>query len=522
MSSLGIYFGPKLIKMVECKGRKIINTTEIYQSTISAGDLEEKVPAEVKTIEFVALFKDELRRNKMAAKEAILTLSGRDLIIRTFEIPMIPREEIESAVNFEAKKYIPFKVEELITDFQLQFDKSSRTNLVFFMGLKKEILDRYVAIMNQLGIKINAIEYSAFSMMRFLKLSGLNDKGTIGILCADLTGEDEVNFTVLENGFPLFSRDIFLTKGPESMVRLKEAGSMEPLEKLKTEIHVSLDYYNSKFPAKSLKKIFLISHQDNRPELEALIREVNLPVQSLNTDKYLEKSVPHPLYFLKAYSASLAKTIRLPLKVNLLAAKEKLRLLKEKAFPQEKEFFFAGLRLDYRILILGLLLSAGAYGYGVYQLQPLRRELVDIMAQRKAVSSVNPSTSQEELNNIAVQNKDRLESLEGLIRGQVYLTEIFNALARDLPEGLWFTVLSLTRKEGGKAELVLEGRVSLGDGDQEFNAVNNLLANLQNSPDFVKYFRQINIGSLNREESGILPFPYTQFSISCKSYSSEE
>ncbi len=522
MSSLGIYFGPKMIKMVESKGRSVINSTEIYHSTISAGELEEKVPAEVKTIEFVALFKDELRRNKIAAKEAVLTLSGRDLIIRTFEIPMIPREEIESAVNFEAKKYIPFRVEELITDFQLRFDKGSRTNLVFFMGLKKDTMDRYVAIMNQLGIKINAIEYSAFSIMRCLKLSGLNDKGTIGIVCVDLTGEDEVNFTVLENGFPLFSRDIFLTKGPESMVRLKEAGPHDPLEKLKTEIHVSLDYYNSKFPTKSLKKIFLISHQDNRPELEALIREANLSVQSVNTDKYMEKAIPHPSSFLKAYSASLGKTIKLPLKVNLLAVKEKSRLLKERALSQEREFFFAGLKLDYRILILSLLLNIGVYGYGVYQLQPLHKDLVDILAQRETVSSVNPSASQDELSGIAVKNKDRLESLESLIRGQLYLTEIFNVLVRDLPEGLWLTGLSLTRREGGKADLVLEGRVSLGDGDQEFNAVNNLLANLQNSADFVKYFRQVNISSLNREESGMQPFPYTQFSISCKSYSSEE
>jgi len=521
MNSLGIYFGPKLIKIVESRGRKVIHSAEIPHSMIAAGELEEKVPMEVKTIEFVALFKDELRRNKIIGKEASLALSGRDLIIRTFEIPMIPREEIESAVNFEAKKYIPFKVEELITDFQLKFDKSSRTNTVFFIGLKKEALDRYIAIMQQLGIKIASVEYSAFSMIRCLKLSGSSDKGNIGILSVDVTGEDEVNFTVLENGFPLFSRDISLTRGPESLVRLREIGPLEAVEKLKTELHVSLDYYNSKFPTKSLKKIFVISNQANRQELEAVIKESNLPVQCLNTDIYLEKTVPFSLCFLKAYSASLAKTIRLPLKVNLLAAREKLRALKERALPKERVFRFKDLRLDYRILALGILFIVGAYVYGFYQIKPLRREFVNVLAQRKAVTNINADVSQDELTKIAVLNKNRLESLESLIDRQVYLTEIFNVISQDLPGGLWFTSLSFIKKEGDKNEFVLEGRVSLGDGDQEFDAVNNLLSNLQNNPDFVKYFRQITISSLSRQTSGELPYPYTQFSIFCRSYVSE-
>ncbi|KPK97385.1 MAG: hypothetical protein AMJ95_09305 [Omnitrophica WOR_2 bacterium SM23_72] len=521
MNSLGIYFGPRLIKMVECRGRKIIKTAEIHHSTIAAGELEEKVPLEVKTIEFVALLKDELRRNKIVAKEASLALSGRDLIIRTFEIPMIPREEIESAVNFEAKKYIPFKVEELIADFQLKFDKSSRTNTVFFMGLKKETLDRYVAIMHQLGIRIIAVEYSAFSIIRCLRLSGLSAKGNIGILSVDVTGEDEVNFTVLENGFPLFSRDISLTRGPESLARLRETGPLEALEKLKTELHVSLDYYNSKFPTKTLKKIFVISEQANRSELEAMIKESNLPAQSLNTDVYLEKPAPFSLCFLKAYSACLATTMRLPLKVNLLAAREKLRALKERVLPKEKVFRLKDLRLDFRILFLGLLFIGGTFGYGVQQMKPLRRELVDVLAQRKVVASVNARASQDELTKIAVLNKNRLESLESLINGQIYLTEIFNVISQDLPEGLWFTRLSFNKKEGGRAEFVLEGRVNLGDGDKEFDAVNNLLSNLQNNPDFVKYLRQITIGFLNRQTSVELPYSYTQFSISCSSYFSD-
>jgi type IV pilus assembly protein PilM len=233
MSLLGIYFGPKVIKIVEVKGHKVSVSTQIQQTAVSSGELEEKVPAEVKAVEIVAMFKDELRRHKIESKGAALCLSGKDLIIRTFEIPMIPKEEIESAVRFEAKKYIPFKVEDLITAHQLKFDRANRTHMVLFMGIKKEALDRYISILNQLDLKIHCVEYSAFSMLRHLKLNKLSDKGVVGVLSADLSGEDEANFTVLEDGFPLFSRDISLAEGQDLSGKPKGPEPADGLEKLK-------------------------------------------------------------------------------------------------------------------------------------------------------------------------------------------------------------------------------------------------------------------------------------------------
>ncbi|MFZ2937190.1 MAG: hypothetical protein WA066_00600, partial [Candidatus Omnitrophota bacterium] len=139
---LGVYFGPKIITLVETKGKKISNTVQIKRSLISPGELEEKVPDEVK---IVALFKDELRKNNIDAKEAVICLSGKDLIIRTFEIPVMPANELVNIINFEVKKYIPFKVEDLIADFQTKLDKLSRRNQILYVGIKKEVLNKYLS-----------------------------------------------------------------------------------------------------------------------------------------------------------------------------------------------------------------------------------------------------------------------------------------------------------------------------------------------------------------------------------------
>src|SRR3990167_6290129 len=104
MNSLGVYFGPQFISIVEAKGTKTINFIQVSQAAVSTGELlEEKVPTSVKVI---TLLKDGLMRNNIEANEAIVSISGKDLIVRTFEMPVLPRQELDTAVNFEVKKYI--------------------------------------------------------------------------------------------------------------------------------------------------------------------------------------------------------------------------------------------------------------------------------------------------------------------------------------------------------------------------------------------------------------------------------
>ena len=214
MNPLGVYFGPKFISIVESKGRKLINNIQISQSVISPRGLEEQVPTEVK---LTAVFKDELRRNKIEVNKSVFCLSGKDLIIRTFEMPAMPREEVAPAVSFEAKKYIPFKVEELIFDYQIQVDRLTHKNSVLFVGIKKETIEKYVSLARQLNIKIVSIEYSAFSLVRAVKLAAAEERGIVAVLGVDLKEDDEANFSVFENGFPLFSRDFSLSGGLEEL-----------------------------------------------------------------------------------------------------------------------------------------------------------------------------------------------------------------------------------------------------------------------------------------------------------------
>ncbi|MEK6727647.1 MAG: pilus assembly protein PilM [Candidatus Omnitrophota bacterium] len=516
MSLLGIYFGSKTISIVETRAKKIVHNIAILQSTISSGEMEEKVPSDVKLIEIIALLKDELRKNKIESREAVLCLSGKDLIIRTFEIPYLPHEELQSAINFEAKKYIPFKVEELITDFQVKLDKSGHTSLVLFMGIKKETLDRYISILNQLDIKMVSMEYSAFSILRPMKLARLSYRGVIATLSIDIAGGDEINFAVLEDGFPLFSRDIALVVGPQQIDAPGEEieGSSEILEKLKREIRISLDYYHRKFSTKNIKKLYLLCDSEYRTDLETFMTEIGLSVSFADITKYIDKSLSYSLSFIKGYSASLFRSTKTDIRINILSAREKAVLLKEKEIPLGVASLFKGLHLDYKIVSLSALICVATFIYGIYRVVPLRKALNDVVTARLQVATVKSEASYTELTDIDSRYKRKLISLDGLIKKQLYLTVPLDIMPRALPSGVWLTSFSFNKREEGMSDIALEGMVYLGAGTQEFEAVNKLLSNLKENSDFNKYFTDITIVSVSRGQFGTLTG--TNFTINCK------
>lgn len=514
MASLGIYFGPKTIAIVDSKGKQILSNLKIPRSVL-AGEQEDKVPEEVK---IVALLKDELRKNRIDAREAIITLSGKDLIIRGYEMPVLPRDELQNAVNFEAKRYIPFKVEELVSDYQLELDKSSKRNVVLFAGIKKDVLDKYLSIFSQLNIKVLAIEYAAFSLLRLLKLCGISDKGVVGVVSVDIREEDEVNFTVMEKGFPLFSRDITLFPENETQLKPVANDSAAALEKLKTEIRVSLDYYNRKFPAKTINKIIFVCGEA-KSDLELFVKELGLAAQFVEVEKHLGKAVVFSLSSLKAYSASLVKTIKTSLKIDLIAAKSKVKSAKEKEresveIQQEVTSIFSGISIDLRFVFLALLVLGATYGYGIYRKIPVQNDIGQIIGSRLALSTVKPDATLEQLREIDAAYKEKITTLTNLINKQLMLTEPLNIIPEVLPEGMWLTAFSFRKEETTGVELTLRGVCFQAEGAKEIQLINSFVSILKNNAKFSNYFKEIDL--LSTDNSQILDSTVTNFVISCR------
>jgi type IV pilus assembly protein PilM len=468
---------------------------------------EEKVPEEIK---LATLLKDELRKNAIEAKDATVSLSGKDLIIRSFEMPILPRQELENAVNFEVKKYIPFKTEDLISDFQWQIDKTIQKTRVLFVGIKKETLDKYLSVLKQLGLKVNLIEYSAFSVLRLLNLAGIKEKGIIAVVSLDPSRDDETNFVVLENRFPLFSRDITLASGHEEAEQTSEDQTSMILGKLRREIHISLDYYDRKFPGKSIGKIFFVVNPNYRTDFEGFVKESGLGVHSLDINKYIGKSIPFSLAFVKGYSSSLSK-IDTGLKINLLLAKE--RALKKISLERKPEVpLTAFLRANAILITSCFFLCTAIFLFGIYRMLPLQKDIKNVINMRPAVLTVSPDLNYNDLVTINSNYKTKIQSMDKIVKNRSYLTPVLDALPRVIPEGMWLVNLSFNEQEE-KTEFILEGVASLGDSNKELELTNMLVSSLKGNPVFTQYFKEISLVSTERKQTEKISI--TNFKILC-------
>jgi type IV pilus assembly protein PilM len=511
-NSIGVYFGIKNISLVETKDKKIVRTITVPYETISAENLDVKVPEEEK---LAIAIESGLKNGGITAKDVAITLSGNDLIIRSFEMNLLPRNELSSAVNFEAKKYIPFKTEDLISDFQLKTDRKTRKNLVLFFSIKNETLEKYLSVIRHLEWNIinNNIEYSAFSLLRLLSIAGIKKQGVFGVLCLD-AGE-ETNFAVLEEDFPLFSRDINLSSGFE-VESMPAQDSLSPLlwDKLKNEIRISLDYYRRKFPTKQITRLIVIVNQALKKDIEALGSELSMPVEFVDISKYAGiESSAISISLIKAYSVSLAGSIKTPLKVNLLSVKEKASQAEDSEAELESAIVPTSIRIDYRFLAAGVFIILLTLTMVTLHKMSLNKELSKIIKERPQLTILRGENTYEQLEGVYADYTFKLNTLEDIARKNVYLTEQLNVIPSVLPSGGWLEKLSFSQGSTS-VELTLEGEVFLGDRNKEFEQVNEIYSRLKSASAFAKKFQEINIASLRRTR--VRDWEVTSFTIFCK------
>lgn len=504
--SLGIYFGPEVISVVESKGKKILKSFQIpVFILIDKSSSEEKIPEEIK---LATLLKDEFKKNEIDSKEAVITLSGIDLIIRTFEIPVLPANERNTAMGIEVKKYLPFKIEDLVSDFQFYLDGANRRYYVLFAGIMKETLEKYLGIVKELNIKVKAIEYSAFSLLKLISLTGLESKGVTGIIAIDTQEEGAADFTVTENGFPLFSRDIRLAI--ETVKETHEPANSLTHElnklsdKLRTELRISLEYYKRKFPAKQINNIYYIGDPALEESIKSFSQELELSsLKGINISKIVDKDLVFSLNFLKAYCAAVGLAVKTNVSLNILSSWEKSKKSEEISQKISLEYqslvisLLKGISL--KVVVLSVLICSAVFGLSIVKKLPLRKTIDEIITARPAITNISSGAGKEEL--IQAQNNysENIKILDKKIKKQFYLTPVLAGIAKLMPEGMWLTSFNIN-VEGAAKSFNIEGDMYLEDNIKEVDSVNNFLNTLVKDGSFSLNFNDITLTTIDTRE----------------------
>lgn len=120
-------------------------------------------------------------------KEVFTTIGGDRVITRHINVPLMPGRELETAVRFEAEKFIPIPVDELTIRYLNlgEIESAGERNLhLLLAAVPTSLVYDYYRIFTRSGLSVVAVDLQSLGLWRVF--SGFNTsaalEGTVGIL----------------------------------------------------------------------------------------------------------------------------------------------------------------------------------------------------------------------------------------------------------------------------------------------------------------------------------------------------
>jgi Tfp pilus assembly PilM family ATPase/Tfp pilus assembly protein PilN len=420
--------GPKLVKFgqVYIYPRETQGAGEIMpesqQEAVSATQDIASRKAKTKEDYIIEAIKKVFAENNVKPGNVVTAIPSEEIMVRYFQMPKLPKQEREAAINFEAKRYIPFHMEDVVSDFQVLPSKTAQNSMdVVFVAVKKNTIEQYLKVLNAAGLKPTIIESAPFSLMRaFNAAQQIDAKVNTAIVDISATA---LNISILRSGVPYIIRDIPLSEATPG------DKSFEPVfEKILAEIKLSFDFYEKQFPSEVIDKIIIYSKLPLENWGEIVGKELQIPIEAGDPLRGISiKSGVVP--------ARIAICFGLALRGNL--CKEKQLVYKRKEFFVKMMLLEASLAVFLLIIFKVFTMRATA---------PLTNELNKTLSERPKVEVNVKSDSIPDLEKIKNEMEKRKIVLENLISTRTYLTTRMQDIARLMPQGMWLSELSFEEK----------------------------------------------------------------------------
>jgi type IV pilus assembly protein PilM len=201
---LGVDLGASTIKMVELekKGGRLALVTYGYSENIQ----EKSGDGWTKNTEYVIKVLDKIYKKMEASTAmAVATLPAFSVFSSIITLRNVDKAGIAAAVEWEAKKFIPLPLEEMILDWKIitnDKDKEKNNTTVLLTGSPKKLVKRYVNIFRKTTINLSNLEPETFALIRSLVGA---DKSTVMLM---EIGAVNTDLFIIKEGIPVLSRSL--------------------------------------------------------------------------------------------------------------------------------------------------------------------------------------------------------------------------------------------------------------------------------------------------------------------------
>ena len=488
--------GPKLIKFGQAyiypkeaqHSGEIIPEAQAGSVSVARDDLSEKVKTKEEYI--IEAIKKVFKENNVKPGDVVTAIQSEETMVRYFQMPKIPKQERSAAVNFEAKRYIPFRMEDVVSDFQVLPSKVIQNSMdVVFVAVKKNTIEQYLNMLVAVGLRPLIVESAPFSLMRaFNAAQQIDINVNTAIVSINL---DTLNINILRNGVPYIIRDVVLSGiTPEDK-------SFEPVfEKILAEIKLSFDFYEKQFPSEVIDKIIIYSKLPLENWHEIVGKELQIPVEMGDPLRGIRvKSGIVPARAAVCFGLALRGVTEPFIDINL--CKEKLLVYKKKELFLRMVFIEASIAVFLLIVFKVFTINAIA---------PLTNELNKTLSERPKAEVSIKSDSMTDLEKIKNEMETRKHILENLISSRTYLTSRLQDIVKILPQNMWLSEVNFEEKIDKKntSKIIrffnIKGYYVIDEKAGDKDVVNVFLSKLKETSGINKGMPRADIVSVKRIE----------------------
>jgi len=234
-SYLGVDIGFGGIKLVELRNEKGRTRLVTYAyANVPAESLEKSLLTDTAT--GADLLKNMCAKAKTVSRRAISALPISSVFSTILSIPTTDEKELKEAVPVQAKKLMPWPLEEASLDIKV-VEKTEKTETakaatrVLVTAAPKTLVAKYLEIFKGAGLELVSLETEAFAEIR--SLIG-KDKSTI--MLVDM-GSLRTNIFIVEQGIPFVTRSIATGGNAITQTIAKTLGvPVEQAESMKRDI----------------------------------------------------------------------------------------------------------------------------------------------------------------------------------------------------------------------------------------------------------------------------------------------
>lgn len=203
---LGIDLGTTSIKLVEFTIERGVPRLVTYGYAERAVADIARDDSDTILDKVAALLKKLYNQCDIHSYKAVTALPNFSVFNSVITLPVMNKKELDSAIRWEARKFVPLPIEEVILDWriidQIEVSKKKKNYRILLTAAAKSLVQRYVKIFKKADLQLLSLETEAFALTR--SLLGKSQATTMIIDISAVT----TDIIIIEKGVPALNRSI--------------------------------------------------------------------------------------------------------------------------------------------------------------------------------------------------------------------------------------------------------------------------------------------------------------------------